>query len=53
MVMQLHCPGEGDDRAPAVVMSAARPLAPQLQWLAAAAARAPWAGKVTTNPRAA
>jgi hypothetical protein len=34
-------------------MSAARPLTPQLRWLAATAARAPWAGKVTTKLRAA
>jgi hypothetical protein len=34
-------------------MTPHQPRPPQLQWLAAAAARAPWAGKVTTNERAA
>jgi hypothetical protein len=30
-----------------------RGMAPQLQWASAAAARAPWAGKVITNGRSA
>lgn len=32
-------------------MAPHQPKAPQLQWLAAAAARAPWAWKVTTKER--
>jgi len=46
-------PGMGQASA-VVMMSAARPLTPQLRWLAAAAAaRGPWAGKVITNGRSA